>query len=125
MLFLLVSMGISSASDDICSLGEEALYMSSLKLREFYEDKIKGWYFSGSGFVRDVRRSAYVQYPIVVVDCGNDVIVKVQSSSLGVEDLKPGERVDFSGKCIYMQRRSYSDTKRPYMHFELEDGSVK
>lgn len=121
---LIVSLLLISSSafawDNICDLAKETPYMTSVKLNEFFKKEMEDRLFDGKGFVRDVR--AFGSGWVVVVDCGNDVLVNVVTSSSSVKDLKTGQEVNFSGRCKYSFRRFYRDTKRTYQLFELQDG---
>jgi len=112
------------AWDDICKMGGEALSLTNVQLQDYYKDNIKGRPVEGKGYIRDVWQHGVNKEYAVKVDCGNDVIVNISTSS-DCRDLKTGQGVSFDGHCISFDRRAYSNTKKPYMHFELERGSVK
>ena len=112
------------AWDNICDVAKETPYMTSVNLKDFYDDKMKGRLFEGSGFVKNVWQYGVNKYHAVRVDCGNDVIVNVSTSS-DMKDLKVGQSVSFDGTCISYSRRRYVDTQKVYMIYELDRGSVK
>ncbi len=71
----------SFAWDDICDVAKETPYMTTVKLKEFYEDKMRNRSFNGNGLVRNVWQHGVNKEYAVKVDCSNDVIVNVSTSS--------------------------------------------
>jgi hypothetical protein len=121
-IFLITSDAF--AWDNICSLGGRALALAEAQLEEFYHDKIDQKFLEGRGVVRTVWRSGVNKNYVVAVDCGNDIIVNVSTLS-DVQNLKTGQLVDFEGNCISYGRRRYVYSKKTYMIFEFEKGSLR
>src|SRR4030042_3296158 len=96
---ILLMASQSFAWDDICDVTKETPYMTTVKLKEFYEDKMRNRSFNGNGIVRNVWEHGVNKYYAVKIDCGNDVMVNVSTSS-DVKDLKVGQQVSFDGTCI-------------------------
>lgn len=124
MIVMLLITSQAFAWDDICQMGREALSLTTVQLVDYYKDNIKGRLVEGRGIVRNVWQHGVNKEYAVKVDCSNDVIINVSTSS-DVKDLKVNQKVNFDGTCISYSRRLYVDTKQPYMHFELERGSVR
>jgi len=120
MVLFVFTVNPAFSSTDLCEYAKETPHMTNINFEQFFEDKLRGNSFSGKGVVTNVRSNAPSEY-IVVVDCRNGVVanVIVYSYSSSVKDLKIGDRVEFSGKCVYGFRRN----TRQY--FELHDGDVK
>jgi len=123
VIMLCASQGF--AWDDICQMGGEMNYMTSVQAQKNYDDNIRGKNFSGRGKVRNVREYGVNKYHVVTVDCGNDVIVNVATTSHNLDNLRAGEYVSFDGRCIDGSRRSYANTHNIYAHFELDGGSIQ
>ena len=123
LIGILLTASQALAWDNICELGHNALSLTSVQLPDYYKDNLKGRLFEGKGFVRNVRQQGINKQYIVAVDCGNDVIVNVFTSA-NCKDLNAGTVVSFDGHCIGFNRWPYTDTKQPYMIFDLERGSV-
>jgi hypothetical protein len=113
------------AWDDICSMGGNMNSMTSVQAQKYYDDNIRGKMFSGRGRVRNVWEYGVNKYQAVKVDCGNDVIINVATTSHNLDNVNAGDTVSFDGKCIDGSRRLYVNTKEPYAHFELSEGSIR
>lgn len=125
LLAIFITAAQCFAWEDICSLGEKMNYMTTLQLEDYYKDNLKGRFVEGKGVVRNVWSYNVNKHSAIAVDCGNDVIVYVATSS-GYKELNAGTVVTFDGHCcLSYSRRRYVDTKRTYMHFELDRGSIK
>jgi len=98
--------------------------MTNVRFEEFFQDEMKGRYYSGKGKVKNVRINSPSEY-VVIVDCLNGVIANVIVSSSSAKDLKAGDKVEFSGKCELGFRRAYRSEQRRGQFFELRDGNVK
>jgi hypothetical protein len=113
------------AWDDICQMGGELNYMTSLQAQKHFDDNVRGKNFSGRGKVRNVWEYGVNKYHAVAVDCENDVTVNVATTSRNLDNLRAGEYVSFDGRCIDGSRRSYANTHNIYAHFELDGGSIQ
>lgn len=118
----LFSAASAFAWGNICEDAKDTPYLTKVQMDEFFKDSLRGNSYSGTGRVRDVRPYGNEYY--VVVDCGNDVIVNVITSSSSVKDLKVGQEVSFSGRCAHTFRRVYRNTKNVYQLFELARGDI-
>lgn len=111
-------------ASDICSLGKEALPLTDAKLEEFYKKNIEGKVLEGKGFVVNVWQRGTNKNYAVSIDCGDDVIINVATLS-DVKNLNTGQQVNFKGTCVSYGSRRYIYSKKTYMVFELERGSVE
>jgi len=112
------------ALPDLCKDAKETPRMTDVRFEKFFEDEMKGRYYSGKGVVKNVRTNSPSEY-VVVVDCLNGVIANVIVSSSSAKDLKAGDKVEFSGRCELGFRRAYRSEQKRGQFFELRDGSVK
>ena len=86
--------------------------MTNASFEKFFQDEMKGRYYSGKGVVKNIRTNNPSEY-VVVIDCLNVVIANVIVSSSSAKSLKKGDKVEFSGKCELGFRRAYrSEQKR-------------
>lgn len=125
LLCCMITPSIIFAWDNICELAKDTPYITSVQLTELYKDNIKGRMVEGRGIVRNVWEYGVNKNHAVRVDCGNNVIVNVATSSHNLTDIKTGQEVSFEGKVINYDRRRYVNTKVAYTIFELDGGSVR
>ena len=124
VLLLLFPVSLVFALPDLCQDAKETPHMTNVRFEEFFQDEMKGRYYSGKGKVKNVRINSPSEY-VVIVDCLNGVIADVIVSSSSAKDLKAGDRVEFSGKCELGFRRAYRSEQKRGQFFELRDGNVK
>ncbi len=117
-------MSLVFALPDLCQDARETPYMTNVRFEKFFEDEMKGRYYSGRGVVRNVRTNSPSEY-VVIVDCLNGVIANVIVPSSTAKDLRVGDKVEFSGKCELGFRRAFRGEQRRGQFFELRDGNVK
>jgi hypothetical protein len=125
LLFVLIGSGSAQAWDDICSVASGALNLTSLQLSDFSDRKVLHRNFQGSGKIRDVWSGGGMTSRYTVkVDCGNDVIVKLPTSSPRVsENLKRGDSVSFSGMVTGIYQERYNDTHREFILVSFNDNA--
>jgi|GEM_PF-2484687 len=121
IVVLTASQGFTA---DICSLGRETLLLPDSGQEEFYKNKIEGKILEGTGSIVNIWQQGPKKNYAVSIDCGNDVVVNV-AISVDVKDLKAGLRVNFKGTCVSHGSRRYIYSKKTYMVFELERGSIE
>lgn len=63
--------------------------MSNASFEKFFQDEMKGRYYSGKGVVKNVRTNSPSEY-VVIIDCLNGVIANVIVSSSSATDLRKG-----------------------------------
>jgi hypothetical protein len=90
-----------------------------------YASELANRRMQGSGHVRNVGFGAGSSEYVVVVDCGNDVLLQIRSVSAGLRDLKIGARVSFSGTITGWRRESYRNASRAYVMIFLEEAAVE
>ncbi len=123
-LFFIFPVSLVFALPDLCQDAKETPYMTNVRFEKFFEDEMKGRYYSGKGVVRNVRANSPSEY-VVIVDCLNGVIANVIVSSPSAKDLRVGNKVEFSGRCELGFRRAFRGGQRRGQFFELRDGNVK
>jgi hypothetical protein len=117
---LTASQGLAS---DICSLGKETLLLPDAGREKFYKNKIEGRILEGKGSVVNAWQRGPGKNYTVSIDCGNDVVINVTTSA-DAKNLKVGQQVDFKGTCVSYGSRRYIYSKKTYMVFGMERGSV-
>lgn len=123
LLIALACAGQALAADNICGSAGALVNDTTVQLDKFAE-KNDLRTFDGSGTVRDVKGGGLASKFAVVVDCGNNVLVEVPTSSPRASSgLKRGDSVTFSGKLTGLKRRRYVDTHKWYLMVSLQDNS--
>ncbi len=112
------------AFPDLCQDAKDTPHMTNVRFEKFFEDEMKGRYYSGKGVVRNVRTNSPSEY-VVIIDCLNGVIANVIVPSSAAKDLKIGDKVEFSGKCELGFKRTFGVEHKRGQFFELRDGSVR
>jgi len=123
-VLILVFAASQGLAGDICSLGRDTLLLPDSGQEEFYKNNIEGKILGGTGSVVNVWQRGPNKNYAVSIDCGNDVVVNVAMSA-EVTSLKAGQRIGFKGTCVSYGSRRHIYSKKTYMVFELEKGSIQ
>lgn len=111
--------------DSVCNVASKMLSETEVHARAIFDREIANRRMEGSGSVRNVRTGRNDSEFVIDVDCGNDVIVQVRSSSAGLRDLKVGNSVSFAGTTISWRRQFYRDSSRTHMLIIMDDVVVR
>lgn len=122
-LFAITCTGHAIAADNLCSAAGPLVNGTTAQVDKF-ADKNTQRTFDGSGRIRDVKSGGLASKSTVVVDCGNNVIVEVPTSSpRAANNPQIGEAISFSGKLNSVVRRRYVDSHGWYLMVGLDDNS--
>jgi hypothetical protein len=123
LLFAMTCAGQTLAADNICSMAGPVVNSTTVQVDTF-SDKNNQRTFEGSGKIRDVKSGRLTSKITVVVDCGNDVMVEVPTSSPRVSSsAQIGEPITFSGRLTSVTRKRYVDSHAWYLMVSLDDNS--
>lgn len=123
LLFAIICSGHAFAADNICSVAGPFVNSTSIQIDGF-ADKNALRTFDGSGSIRDVRSGGLASKFTFIVDCGNNVLVEVPTSSpQALNGAKIGDSISFSGKFNGMSRRRYVNTHTWYLMVSLADNA--
>jgi hypothetical protein len=122
-LVALAFTGHAFAADNLCSAAGQLVNSTTSQIDKF-ADKNTQRTFDGSGRIRDVKSGGLASKATVVIDCGNNVIVEVPTSSpRAANNPQIGESISFSGKLNSVSRRRYVDSHGWYLMVGLDDNS--
>jgi hypothetical protein len=123
LLFALTCSEQAIAADNICSAAGPIVNSTTAQVDKF-ADKYTQRTFDGSGKIRDVKSGGLSSKTTIVVDCGNNVIVEVPTSSPRASNSPQiGEPISFSGKLNSVSRKRYVDSHAWYLMVGLDDNS--
>jgi hypothetical protein len=124
LLSILSLTGQALAWDDICSVAGPIVNSTTVQVDSF-ADKNSQRTFEGSGKIKDVKNGGLASKVSVIIDCGNDVLLEVPSSSpKTTSGLQIGETINFSGKLNGVSRRRYVNTHTSYLLINFNDYST-
>jgi hypothetical protein len=127
LLILLLTFACTSqafAWDNLCSNAGPFVNAPTTKIADFASNNTMRNY-EGSGRVRDILNGTLTSKFRVIVDCGNNVLVTVPtSSSRASNDLKIGDSVSFSGPLTGVDRKRYADNQKWFLMAYLNDDST-
>lgn len=124
LLLVLTCGGAAHASDDICTAAGAFVRSTTAQVDDFADRRVVQRSFQGSGQVKDVKGGGLGSKFTVIVDCGNDVLAEVPtSSSRASNNLQVGDSVSFSGVANGVYRRRYVNTHTYYLIVSFNDNS--
>lgn len=122
-LLVMLSFTPALAREEICSAAGPFVNATTITFDTF-TSRIVQKSVQGSGRVKDVKSGGIASKLTVIVDCGNDVLVEVPTSSQRAQqNLQMGENVSFSGTANGIYRRRYVNTHTYYLLVTLNDNS--
>lgn len=123
LLFALTCTGQALAWDNICSVAGPAVNYTTIQVDNF-ADKYTQRSFEGAGVIRDVKSGGLASKFTIIIDCGNNVLIEVPTSSPRASSgLQIGESISFSGKLNSLRRKRYVNTHDWYLLVGLNDNS--
>ena len=123
-IFLLSSIATQAFSMNICEEGSKGLRDTDAIFSQYFDSYIKDHNTSGNAKVYDVHPAPSSSTYKIQLDCGNNIKVFITSSSAFLKDLRVGQKVSFSGDVNNWRKRYYIDTRKPYIEFIIDSGSV-
>jgi len=112
------------AWDNLCSNAGPYVNATTTKIADFASNNAMRNY-EGSGRVRDILSGSLTSTYRVVIDCGNNVLISVPtSSSRASSNLKIGDTVSFSGPLTGIDRKRYVDNQKWFLMAYLNDDST-
>ena len=109
VLILLLSSNVM-AYENICQSAQACLKQTAIEREKYFDRHLKDRRIEGSGTVRNVYEKYSTEY-IVIVDCGNDVILTLISKSGGLKYLKLGDKISFRGTCRDLEINYHENNK--------------
>ncbi len=124
LILTLMCVGNLHAADDICAAAGSYVRSTASQIDAFADRRVNQRSFEGSGRVKDVKSGGLASKYTVIVDCGNNVLAEVPTSSSRASDnLQIGESVSFSGTANGIYRRRYVNTHSYYLLVSFNDNS--
>ena len=124
LLLVLTCAGQAHAYDDICTAAGALVRGTAAQIDQFVDKRVVQRSFQGSGQVKDVKGGGLASKFTVIVDCANDVLAEVPtSSSRASNNLQIGESISFSGVANGVYRRRYVNTHTYYLIVSFNDNS--
>jgi hypothetical protein len=122
---LLICVYSPAFSFSICYQGSKGLTESTTTFNQYFDSSLKNLK-SEPEFVRvyDVSRTRNDKGYVVVLDCGNNVLLKVSSASEFLKYLKTGQEVAFYGEAQGWEKRLNQDSKKDCVEITMNNGFV-
>jgi hypothetical protein len=122
---LLLCVCSPAFSFSICYQGSKGLTESNTAFNQYFDSSLKN-HKSEPEFVRvcDVSRTQNNKGYFVVLDCGNNVLLKVSSASEFLKGLKTGQEVVFYGEAQEWEKSLSQGSKKDYVEIKINNGFV-
>jgi hypothetical protein len=118
-VLFIASISTESYCFDICGEGAKGLTETTAVFSDNFNTYIKDHNASGYGILYDIHATANSCEFVVVIECGNDVILVTRSRSGGLSDLKIGTKVHYSGNIEGWRKHFYPGTNRRYIQYTV------
>ena len=114
-VLLLSSIGSQAHSFDICEEAAKGLTVSLVEFNQYFNSSLKNHNAAGHGKIRDVFPTGNSNEYLLVLDCGNNVLLRMTSGSGVLQNLKAGQEVSFSAEVREWRKRFFKDMESWYI----------